>query len=88
MTEANIVHKRPKIVLFISRPTRHVDRPPLIAGNVVAKFTVGLGPPDTVTVDAPADAVAELFAVPPASRIVNRGEIAYIPPCVELMNKR
>ena len=63
----------------------------LITGKVCKKSAVGFGPPEIVSVDAPptaALALAELLTDELASRMVKRGEMAYMPPCVELMKRR
>jgi hypothetical protein len=59
------------------------------AGNVVANACVGFGEPLTVTVAALGlgDGWLEL-GVTPASRIVKRGEVAYMIPCVTLIKRR
>ena len=80
----------PNTVECADPSSRHPNAP-LIAGYVVTNCAVGFGAPDTVRVDAleeSALALCEESGVDPASRIVKRGEMAYIPPCVELMKRR
>lgn len=61
---------------------------PDTAGKVVAKPTVGFGPPDTVTVGAEdAGVIVPFVDDDPEARIVNRCETAYVTPCVELRKK-
>ena len=59
--------------------------PLAFGGKVVAKTSVGLGPPETVTVAADASVVAVALAVEPME---NLAEEAYIVPEVELRKSR
>lgn len=71
-----------------SGPNFH-DSAPETTGNVVAKPTVGFGPPDIVIVGAEATGVVVTFADDDAaSAMVNRDETAYVMPVVELRKKR
>jgi hypothetical protein len=73
-----------------SIPTSHLTAAALaIAGNVVANWAVGFGPPLTATVDtlASGEGAGEV-GVLDAARIVKREELAYMTPCVELMKMR
>lgn len=54
----------------------------------MAKPCVGFGEPDTVTVGALAMGEVELADVAPWARMVKRGEIPYMTPCVELRKSR
>lgn len=58
----------------------------------MANTAVGFGPPETVTVGAlevsESEVPEEEEEAEEESRMVNRGEMAYIPPCVLLMNRR
>jgi len=58
------------------------------AAKVVANGLVGCAEPLTVTVAASWAEVAEAVGVEPAARIVNRGDVACMTPCVELMKIR
>lgn len=56
-----------------------------LGGKVVAKTSVGLGAPETVTVAAVESVVAVVLAVDP---IENLGDVAYMMPDVELRKRR
>ena len=72
----------PSTALHAGAPTPFAD-----GGNVVANTAVGFGPPETVTVGAPAagEAGAEPLL---ASTMEKRCEEAYMTPCVELRKSR
>lgn len=62
-----------------------------MALNVAANTAVGFGPPLMLTVLAAptaAEAASLEFTLEPALRMVKRGEMACIPPCVLLMKRR
>lgn len=68
----------------------HPARTPLVeGGNVVANAMVGFGDPLTVTVAAEESGEGcEPLTVALAARMVNREEVEYIIPCVELRKRR
>ena len=57
-----------------------------VAVKVVAKPTVGLGPPEMVTVAAPEAAVGVVPLA--ASATAKREEVPYMTPCTESMKRR
>ena len=64
---------------------------PAIGENVVMKTSVGFGAPLTLTVVALATAGSAdtlAFTLEPEARMEKRGEMACMPPCVELMKRR
>ena len=87
---APIIHPTitlPRLQASLALP--HRGRTPLpMAANVVANCCVGFELPLTVTVGADAGDGCVLFGDEDAGRMVKRGEVACITPCVELMKIR
>jgi hypothetical protein len=74
---------------LVQRSSHPAQTPFAEGGNVVAKAMVGFGAPLTVTVAAdPSGEGCDPLTAALAARMVNREEVEYIIPCVELRKRR